>query len=238
LQEIQTSVAVRAATAKADRRVEIAKALYECMCRRGYANTTLKDIAEEAAMSPSHLGYYFDGQAAILEYYMVGLAERIVADFPDLGEPDLARLSDTIARFCFGDGQLNTEFLGVIEELTGLAVHDARLHEIKSQHARAWREYLEAFFGRLAPLPGLMPRDAARLAHALLVGLQTNMIFERALSREAAHGLFRRTLRALGGLDLGDSAEPAAALSRGARRPLNIKARKRTGTTGRQERSR
>jgi AcrR family transcriptional regulator len=190
----------RAAEQRADRRAEIAKALYACMSKRGYANTRLKDIADAAGMTPSHVGYYFDDQAAILEYYAGDLCERIVSGFPDLDEPDPARLTDTIAAFCFGEGQLNTAFLGVIQELSGLAVHDARLHQIKREHAAAWRTYLGAFFARVKPRDGLTPREAAWLAHAMLVGFDTNTLFDRGLSRETAHQLFRRELRALAGV--------------------------------------
>lgn len=190
----------RAAEQRADRRAEIAKALYACMSNRGYANTRLKDIADAAGMTPSHVGYYFDDQAAILEYYTTELCERIVGSFPDLDDADPARLADRIAAFCFGESQLNTAFLGVIQELSGLAVHDARLHQIKREHATAWRAYLEEFFERVRPRDGLSPREAAWLAHAMLVGLDTNTLFDRGLSRETAHELFRRELRTLAGV--------------------------------------
>jgi AcrR family transcriptional regulator len=193
----------RAAEPRVDRRAEIARALYRCMSKRGYANTTLKDIAEAAGMTPSHVGYYFDDQAAILEYYALGLCERIVGGFPDLAEPEAGRLLDSVVDFCFGAGQLNSEFLGVIQELSGLAVHDGRLNRIKTEHASAWRHYFEALFQRLGSQRGLAARDAACTAHALLVGLDTNSLFDRALTREAARALFRAALGTLAGLRAG-----------------------------------
>ena len=105
------------------------------------------------------------------------------------------------ATFCFGKGQLNTDFLGVIQQISGLAVHDARLRKIKSNHSTAWRKYLEAFFKRAEPTGGLGPREAARLAHAVLVGLGTNALFDRGLRGQAAHALFRSALRGLAGLE-------------------------------------
>lgn len=192
----------RAAEPKIDRRAAIAKALYDCISKQGYASTSLTDVADQAKMSPSHVGYYFDNKAAILEYYSVGLCERILDGLPDLEEGDAERLADGIASFCFGGGQLNTAFLGVIQEISGLAVHDARLLKIKSDHATAWRQYFEAFFERTAPSHGLTPGEAARLAHAMLVGLDTNTLFDRGLSRETAQELFHRALRALAGLDV------------------------------------
>ena len=212
----------RAAEQRIDRRASIARALYDCISKQGYANTTLRDIAERAGMTPSHVGYYFDDQASILEYYAIGLCERIEGTFPDLSEPDPARLIESIATFCFGEGQLNSDFLGVVQEISGLAVHDRELHEIKARHAAAWCRYLESFFERVAPASGVSAREAAWLMHALLVGLDTNSLFDHSLSREAAHALFRGALRALAGV-----ADP----DRDARRSRRAVAAKRKRST-------
>jgi hypothetical protein len=152
-------------------------------------------------MSASHVGYYFDNKASILEHYAVQVCEQNLASLPDLGEPDLGRLVDAIATFCLGEGQTSAGMLGVIQELTGLAVHDPRLHEIKAKHTTAWRAYLERVFERAPLTQGITPREAAWLAHAMLVGLNTNALFDRGLDRAVAHALFRRALRALAGLD-------------------------------------
>jgi len=191
----------RSASERADRRSVIAKALYQCISKQGYANTTLKDIADCAGMSPSHVGYYFDDRAAILECVALSLYEQIVEGFPDLGEPDLSKLADAIAIYCFGDGELNTTFLGVLQEISGLAVHDPRLREIITEYVTAWREYLEAFFERAKPTGGLTPHKAAWLAHAMLVGFEASTCFDPSSCRESAHELFRKTLSVLAGLE-------------------------------------
>jgi len=191
----------RAAAHRIDRRAQIARALYACICGQGYARTSLTDIAGEAKMSVSHVGYYFENKATILEYYAAGLCEQIVEGLPDLDEPDPERLVEAIANFCFGLGQQNRALLGVIQEITGLAVHDPRIKRIKSNHSKAWRDYLEAYFEQTTLRQGLSVRDAARSVHAMLVGLDTNLLFDRSMSRESAHDLFLRTLRMLSGLD-------------------------------------
>ncbi|MGB3734963.1 MAG: TetR/AcrR family transcriptional regulator [Ilumatobacter sp.] len=192
----------RAASTRTDRRDLISRALYSCIIEQGYANTTLKDIADRADMTPSHVGYYFDDQAAILVHYTRGLCERIVAGFPTL-DPDRSpdRLIDDVVTFCFGEGQPNTEFLGVVQELSGLAVHDEALREIKSQHTQHWQRFLQTLFDTISPVAGLDARDASRIAHALLAGLDTNTVFDPTLARSTAQRLFRDTLRTLAGLD-------------------------------------
>lgn len=190
----------RAAAQDGNRRGSIARALYQCIREQGYANTTLKDVADRAGMSPSHVGYYFDNKAAILEHYAETICQQNLAALPDLAEPDLERLIDQVADFCLGKGQTSAGLLGVIQELTGLAVHDSRLHEIKAEHTRAWREYLGALFERGNGSDGLSAREAAWLGHAILVGLNTNTLFDPDLGRDDAHGILRTTLRRLSGM--------------------------------------
>ena len=190
----------RAAPQRDDRRGRITRALYHCISEKGYANTTLKDIADRAGMSPSHIGYYFDNKAAILEHYAAAICHQHLSSLPDPEEPDLERRIDALADFCLGPGQMNTALLGVIQELTGLAVHDERLHQIKAHHARAWREHMECFFGDVTLAPGLSAKDAARVTHAILVGLNTNTLFDSGVSRSQAHELFRQALRGLVGV--------------------------------------
>jgi hypothetical protein len=158
-------------------------------------------------MTPSHVAYYFENKASILEYYSAAICRRNTAEFPDLGEPDLNRLLDQIATFCMGEGRMSIGLLGVIQELTGLAVHDPILHSIKAEHTVVWREYFKAFFDRVSPIPGLSSRNAAHLAHAMLIGLNTNALFGGDLDPETARQLFRNTLQALT-VDSGSSQNP------------------------------
>lgn len=152
-------------------------------------------------MSPSHVGYYFDDKGAILVHYARDLCERIVAGFPTLDADRSAdELIDDVVAFCFGEGQPNTDFLGVVQELSGLAVHDEALREIKSQHTQQWQRYLQTLFDTIEPVAGLDARDASRITHAVLAGLDTNTVFDPTLDRTTARQLFEETVRTLVGL--------------------------------------
>jgi AcrR family transcriptional regulator len=191
----------RAAAERRDRRALVARALYHCISERGYANTSLKDIADRAGMSPSHVGYYFDNKPAILEYYAASICARNLHELPDPAASELGTLIDRIADFCLGQGQMSGGLLKVIQELTGLAVHDERLHAVKAAHTEGWRRYLETVFERARPAAGLSAREAAWLAHATVVGLNTNALFDGKLRREDAHRILRLALRSLAGLE-------------------------------------
>jgi len=191
----------RAAQSRADRAEEITRALYECIRDRGYAATTLKDVAERAGMSPSHVGYYFENKAAILDDYTTGLCAQVLRSLPAAGEADLGRLLGAVANYFLGKGQVSTALLGVVQEISGLAVHDDRLKEVKTSHSTAIRRYFERVFGHPAARPGLSAREAAWRAHAMLVGLDSNTLFDRGLSRAKASEIFHETLCALAGLE-------------------------------------
>ena len=67
-----------------DRRGKIVTALYRCMAKKGYAATTLCDIAEEAGMTSSHLLYYYPGKEAILEAFFRAVTKRIEKEIAEL----------------------------------------------------------------------------------------------------------------------------------------------------------
>ena len=47
----------------------ILDALHDCVIKKGYAKTTLADIADTAGMYPSHLLYYYNGKEAVLHHF-------------------------------------------------------------------------------------------------------------------------------------------------------------------------
>src|SRR5687768_14144321 len=53
--------------AEKDRRGAIRYALFECIRDKGYAATSLGDVASAAGLSPSHVLYYYANKDAVLE---------------------------------------------------------------------------------------------------------------------------------------------------------------------------
>src|SRR5262249_58245837 len=80
-------------TKAGDRRGKIVTALYRCMAKKGYAATTLCDIADEAGMTWSHLLYYFPGKEAIVEDFFKTFTKRIEKQMQDLADrPPVERI--------------------------------------------------------------------------------------------------------------------------------------------------
>ncbi|MGO4838415.1 TetR family transcriptional regulator, partial [Rhizobiaceae sp. 2RAB30] len=67
-----------------EQRRHIMQALHRCIRRKGYAFTSLRDLAEEADMSASHVRYYFDGKDVVLEYYLEQFIQIVRSDLDEI----------------------------------------------------------------------------------------------------------------------------------------------------------
>jgi len=195
-------VATTAAVARNDlRRARILDALRQCTSERGYAGTSLSDIARAAAMTPSHLLYYFKGKDAILQEYWESRADSLLAQLRALEPEPLERRIDRITEVLLSGDIATKSDLGLFLEFCGLAVHQKDLYQIKARFDRE----LKAWFARqledspraLGALTGL----AAESAYSMLMGLCTSAYFDERLGFERARGLLRFTLRQMAGYE-------------------------------------
>jgi len=173
-----------------ERRRSILNALHDCVIEKGYAKTTLADVARVAEMSPSHLLYYFRGKDAILEYYFEDMAERLLERIDGFRTERPERQIDLLAELFFAGKGMSTSEIGFMLECFGAAVHDEQLHREKSELDRTFKKYLEALFQQT--LRGAdSARDTAETAYAMLIGLLTAAFFDDRLGLPKAHRLFR-----------------------------------------------
>ncbi|MFC7136966.1 TetR/AcrR family transcriptional regulator [Halobaculum litoreum] len=102
-----------------DTRTAFMEATYRALCKHGYADLTMQDIADETDKSKAALHYHFDGKddlfRSFLAYLHEGFLEEI-ADHPD-GTP-VERLVALVRRVLDpvddeGDRQFNTAFMEI-----------------------------------------------------------------------------------------------------------------------------
>lgn len=181
------------------RREAIVAALCERMLARGFAATTLADVARAAHMTPSHLLYYFDGKEEILNACFEGVTAQIMTGLAALdAEPVPARLS-RVADYFFGGKLLDKNDLAITLEFFGLAVHDKGLHQTKAHFDRMVKAWLAHTLAECPRAPGHSPEDAAEAAYAMIVGLSTSAFFDERLGFPRARALLRDTLHNLAG---------------------------------------
>jgi AcrR family transcriptional regulator len=168
----------------ADKRQQIVQALHRCIREKGYSRTSLTDIAVGAAMSPSHIRYYFSGKEGILEYYLEILCRDLIGEIRRIPSDDPAQWLRRFTGFYIGNARISQAGLAVIVEIFGIAMHDSRLRETKQKFDQELRDILTEFFQRAGCADGLTPAMAAELTRALDIGLKYNMAFAESLSAE------------------------------------------------------
>ena len=181
------------------RREQIVEALCERMLARGFAATTLADVARAAHMTPSHLLYYFKGKEEILNACFEGVTAQIMTGLAALDVVPREERLDAIADYFFGGKLLNKNDLGITLEFFGLAVHDKVLHATKAQFDHLVKGWLTHTFGETGTEPGMTPEDAAEAAYAMIVGLSTSSFFDERLGFARARVLLSDALHNLAG---------------------------------------
>ncbi|MEX2205890.1 MAG: TetR/AcrR family transcriptional regulator [Myxococcota bacterium] len=194
----------RATTAVArndQRRARIVQALRECMLARGYAGTSLSDIARAAGMTPSHLLYYFKGKDAIVNAYWQTLAEDLLTRLRAIEHEPLERRIDLLTEVMLSDETASWPDLGLFLELCGLAVHQKDLYQTKARFDHEFKSWLAQQLDEAPRKLGPYTAMAAESTYALLMGLCTSAYFDERLGYERARAILRLTLRQLAGYE-------------------------------------
>lgn len=181
------------------RRDRILRALHDCVIEKGYAKTTLADVARVAGMSSSHLLYYFRGKDAILEYYFEEMAGRLLDRIDGFRTEGTEPQIEQLAELFFAGKAMSTSEIGFMLECFGAAVHDEKLHLEKSKLDRAFKKYLEELFQQSAG--ATEARNTAEIAYSMLIGLLTVAFFDDRLDLSDARRLFRAEMLRLASPD-------------------------------------
>jgi AcrR family transcriptional regulator len=191
--QISAGAATTAALRGDQRRGKILKALHDCVIDRGYAKTTLADVARGAGMSPSHLLYYFQGTDAILAHYFSIVGRRIIERLEDFRGEEPQRQIRLLAELFFAGTAVKKSEIGFMLECFGVAVHDKRLRSEKTAIDRFCKEYLHQLFER-SPCGPAQAKTSAEIAYAMLVGLRTAAYFDARLGPRHARRLFHESM--------------------------------------------
>lgn len=179
------------------RRARILSALHDCVIRQGYSKTSLRDVAQAADMSASHLLYYFSGKDAILELYFEGVAQLLLDRMENFRSKRPAEQVDLLADLFFAGKGITRSEIGFMLECFGVAVHDRVLRQHKTRLDRLSKAYLTDLFESLSDRREQSAQDAAEIAYAILIGLRTAAYFEKNMDLSQARRLFREAIISL-----------------------------------------
>jgi AcrR family transcriptional regulator len=152
------------------RRREILDALYRCLLRRSYGETSVREIAREAGMNPALIHYYFKSKDDVLLCFVEDifqsnkqLLEARLQELENLGCSATDLLDEFLSFFnqrITGDARLQK----VIFEIWEVAIHNRKIKEMVKKIYREWMEALADLLRRA--VPGL--EDPSAVATALV----------------------------------------------------------------------
>ncbi len=196
----QTNNALRLpGTRGGKRRQLILAAFHDCIIKKGYAKTTLRDVAKGAGMTASHLLYYFPGKDAMLIQYFENVSQTIIERLEVLQSETPQRQVELLAELFFTGKGITRSEIGFMLECFGVAVHDQHLKAHKTKLDRYCKDYLRDLF-RVSPCGPDGAEDAAEIGYSMLIGLRTAAYFDRSLKLSRALELFRAELLNLAGI--------------------------------------
>ena len=185
------------------RRARILAAFHGCIISKGYAKTTLRDVAKAADMSASHLLYYFPGKDTMLENYFENVAQRIVERIESFRTELPEQQIDLLADLFFAGKGITRSEIGFMLECFGVAVHDKPLRRNKRNLDRFCKTYLRDLF-ELSPCGPEKAKADAEISYAMLIGLRTAAYFDKRLGIPRARRLFHTEMLNLAGFSQRD----------------------------------
>ena len=156
----------------------ILTAFITCVRKKGYAKTTMVDIAEEADVFPSNLFYYFDGKDELLRVCFKQQCDIIVHGLEKIEDYNLEDKIDHIADFFFTDSDSVNRFTtGFMYEAIGISVNDSILSETKSEMDRCCIKLLADIFIGIDANESVRI-EKAEILYSLLAGSKLNGYFD------------------------------------------------------------
>lgn len=153
---------------KDQRRGEILDALYRCLMRKSFKETSIKDIAREAGINSALLHYYFASKEDIL----INLVDQILGHYRDLyleyvrglEERDLPFRELLRQVFQFSNEQITTnkDLQRVFFEIWEVSLHN---RNVNARVRKVYREWIRGL-GELMQRGARNPEEAAQLALA------------------------------------------------------------------------
>ena len=183
-----------------DRPGKIALAMDACIREKGYAATSLTDIAIKARMSPSHIRYHFENREQILEFYLAAICEQIVSDIESIPRKTPARWIKDFTAYFIANPDLNRSTVVLMVEIFAVSAHNPKLMKIKTRYDSFICKTFTDFFEWAGTAPGVKPADAAYRLWVPEGGMKFNAMFQQDFSKDRAGAIFEGELLRLAGM--------------------------------------
>ncbi len=180
------------------RRAAIIEALRRSMLDKGFAGTSLTELAKRAGMSVSHFLYYFPDKETVLVDLAKSITDETLAFMGSLTAKAPQDQCRELVGFFFG--HVPSSYRNLVLQTMGVATHDRQLLARQRHQASKFRAFLRQLFRKSPGRPGITVDDAAAIAAAVWIGLYVNSCFDPGLTMQRAARLMLASMLWLGGL--------------------------------------
>ncbi|MBX3271534.1 MAG: TetR/AcrR family transcriptional regulator [Sandaracinaceae bacterium] len=160
---------------------QIVDAAKRVIARQGYAQTSLKDIADEAGMSKGAIHYHYPTKEAlvakVLEAATDAVAERTLAAWRAAGSDPMTALRSAVRELWLVRSTGSDE-VHVISNLLAQALHDESLRPQLAAYYRLASAQTSEHLVTVMASYGLRPRVSAALIPRLLLGLLDGLVLQ------------------------------------------------------------
>lgn len=155
-----------------ERRAEIAQALYRCIVKQGYMNTSVRDISKEAGIRNGLIHYYFETKDEILselfrnffEEYSKRLSALTEANQEKSPNKRLRLFIDLVFKEIVRDRDLTKAYF----DYWNLSDQDKKLRKLLKRSYKEYRGIVETFISDCLREPNQRSIDAGDLAAFLV----------------------------------------------------------------------
>lgn len=128
-------------------RDDLMEATYRALCKHGYAELTMQDIAEESTKSKGTLHYHFEGKGDLLESFLEYLLDRFEERTQTVpGETPAERLHEFLDELLTpSDDDSAEEFRTAILEIKAQAPYNEAYQDRLSEFDRALHDRIAGF---------------------------------------------------------------------------------------------
>lgn len=164
------------------------------MLAKGYAETSLSDLAEAVGMSVSHLLYYFGSKEAVLEELCRKINTRFLTSItPPSNDSPEQRIMALVDHVFTGRGRPRQEYR-LAAEMVALSVNRPKIRKLITEFNEQLSATLVTWFQQIPRPSGISAEDASVRTRAVLAGLTNNAQFNARLGLGRLHHLFRLAL--------------------------------------------
>lgn len=173
---------------------DIMDATYRALCKHGYADLTMQDIADECDKSKAALHYHFDSKQALLEAFLDHLLESFEAHISDLdGDDPVEQLFDLVDAVLTpptdDEDAPDAEFKTAILEIKAQAPYETAYREGLAGFDDLLRDRIETLVAdgieQGLVVPERDPADVATFIRTFLTGAQTRFVATGASLEES-----------------------------------------------------